>query len=315
MSVAVDEVKPAQTAMPPLNRLDAASLASVKAEYEADGASVIRNVIPKAWLERLAKGTEQILRDQEGAVMTHSREGGGRFVGSVFSYLRIPEYREFVMTSGVGRLAAELMGSNTARFFYDQPLIKEPGAAKRTPWHQDSAYWPCTGRQVISIWVPLDPATPETGVVSYVKGSHKWSAYYPPDNFSDDPDHSLLNLPSQKATIEDPGPGASKRQPRTLTDIREHPENYQFTNWSLQPGDVLIHQMETIHGAPGNSSLTTSRRAISFRFFGDDARWDESGPHFMKGMKKYLDFPYPKLETGDVISDPLFPVLWPSEAG
>lgn len=304
----IDKPRPESATKPQLNRLAPDALTAVTAEYDTLGAAVARNVVPQDWLQHLAKGTERLLVNRS-MTRNFDSSGRGQFVGSVFSYLHIPEYRDFIMDSGVGRLAAEIMRSKTARFFYDQPLIKEPGSVKRTPWHHDSAYWPCTGRQVMSVWVPLDPATPETGVVSYVKGSHNWGAYHPPENWSDDPDHGNFNPPA-----EDPGPGASRNQPRTLLDIHQHPEHYEFTNWSLEPGDVLIHQMETVHGAPGNSSQNTRRRAIAFRFFGDDARWDETHPHFMLGFKDDPAFPYPKHQNGELITDPLFPVLWSQDA-
>lgn len=310
MSV-VTEAKPQAGVRPQLNVLAPAALEAVRTEYEAIGAAVARNVIPQEWLDHLARGTRRLVEGD--LAINFDDKGRGRFLGSVFSYLGIPEYKDFIMDSGVGKLAAEIMRSDTARFFYDQPLIKEPGSVKRTPWHQDSAYWPCSGRQVMSIWVPLDPATPETGVVSYVKGSHQWSAYYPPENWSDDPTHAgFEDQLAQMQVTENPGPGSTTRQPRTIVDIATHPENYEFTDWSLEPGDVLIHQMETVHGAPGNMSTTTSRRAIAFRFFGDDARWNETHPHFMRMFRDNPEFPYPRLETGDRIVDPLFPLLWPS---
>ncbi len=67
------------------------------------------------------------------------------------------------------------MGVDKVWFFYDQLLVKEPNTAEPTPWHQDGPYWPLRGEQVMSIWVPFDHATRETGVVTYVKGSHPFS--------------------------------------------------------------------------------------------------------------------------------------------
>lgn len=297
----------------PLKPVAPETLASVRATYEADGAAIVKNVVSKEWLKQLAEGTELLLSGD--AAHNFSRPGEGYFFGSLFTYLNIPQYHAFLMESGIGRIAADLMGSKTARFFYDQPLIKEPGTPKPTPWHQDAAYWPVSGRQIISIWVPLDPATTENGVVAYVKGSHKWKAYYPSVNWSDNMDQSAELKPGDTGLVEVPGPGQSEKQPRTIADIRDNPENYEFTDFSVEPGDVLIHQMETVHGAPGNMSSNMRRRAIAFRFVGDDARWDDTHPHFMRMMKRtFPDFPHPKLETGDPFNDPLFPLLWDENA-
>ncbi len=211
------------------------------------------------------------------------------------------------------------MGSRVVRSFYDQTLVKEPGTLKATPWHQDYAYWPSSGEQVISFWVALDSASPENGVVSYVKGSHRWGSYIPVEGWSDnDPKGVDIFGPTDdldpEVLVERAGDNATGDQLRTLADLRANPGKYDTLTWNVEPGDVLVHHSKTIHGAPGNLSQDQRRRAISFRFFGDDAVWDESRPHFMRMLKKNAPhFPYPQLESGDPISAPVFPVLWPKE--
>ena len=85
------------------------------------------------------------------------------------------------------------MRSATVNLLYDQLFVKEPGSSERTPWHQDLPYWPVEGDQILSIWVPFDAATPDNGVVTYVKGSHLWGQKYRPWRlktyiaFSDEP--------------------------------------------------------------------------------------------------------------------------------
>lgn len=294
-----------------LNQLDEKMLVTAREEYLRDGATIIRGVIPPEWLKLLAEATERLMGSPEGAGRNYSREGEGRFFGDIFAYLRMPEYKDFILSSGVGELVAGIMDSSTVRFFYDQPLVKEPGSSLRTPWHQDSAYWPCTGQQVVSVWLPLDSATSENGVLSYVKGSHKWNSYHPMEEWSQSEDIDNRDQIVEDLPQEDPGPGATKKQVRTISDINEHPENYEFVSWSVEPGDILLHQMDTIHGANGNLTQNMRRRAIALRFFGDDARWNEAKPHFMRYLKKDVpEFPYPKHETGDLITDPLFPIVW-----
>ncbi len=287
---------------------------AIRRDYERDGAAVIRNIIPLEWLDRLVTGTERLLRSA-GDEADMNRPGEGRFFGDLFAYLRTPEYLDFIEHSGIGKMVAEIMDSATIRFFYDQPLVKEPGTPKATPWHQDSAYWPCTGRKIMSVWVPLDQASSDNGVVRYVKGSHRWSAFYPIEAWNDKEKEVYDSKLGDKSLTEDPGPGATRHQPRTIADIREHPENYDLTDWAVMPGDVLVHQIDTIHGAPGNGTQSSRRRAIAFRFFGDDARWDDSRPHFLRLMKRVNpSFPYPNQKTGELISDPLFPVIWARES-
>ena len=65
---------------------------------------------------------------------------------------------------------------------------------------------------------------------------------------------------------------------------------------------------KTIHGAPGNSSASRSRRVVSLRFLGDDAvfarrPWRTSPP--------YDEAEGGVLRAGQPMrGDPLFPVVW-----
>lgn len=41
------------------------------------------------------------------------------------------------------------------------------------PWHQDEAYWDRSFKyRATSCWMPLDPATVESGCMSFIPGSH-----------------------------------------------------------------------------------------------------------------------------------------------
>lgn len=276
--------------------------------YRRDGATVLRRVVDLSWIERLSVAIDRILENQNSGV-DMSRPGEGRFFGDVFSWLNEPEIEAFVRNAGLAAFAATLMGSGEARFFYDQLLVKEPGTPKRTPWHQDLPYWPATGEQIMSIWVPLDPASPESGVVSYVKGSHRWNAFFPMEEWTDNEPQLLDGAFDHARSVfyRDGDRG------RTLADIRDHPERYEFLTWNVEPGDVIVHHPLAVHGAPGNMSHSQRRRAIAMRWFGDDARWDDSRPHFMRTLRRDSSFPYPSLQSGDPITDPLFPRLWPQE--
>ena len=58
--------------------------------------------------------------------------------------------------------------------------MKEPGTRLETRFHTDAAYFHVTGDQVCTIWVPLDAATPESGALHFVRGSHRGHVDYRP---------------------------------------------------------------------------------------------------------------------------------------
>ena len=296
------------------------AIEEARKQYEEEGATVLRGVIAPEWIEKLTAGANALGTGDAPSTVEFSRPGEGRFFQDSFSWLRVSEYKDFIFNSNLAELARDMMKSEVVRFFYDQTLVKEPGTPKVTPWHQDYSYWPSRGEQVISFWIPLDVATPETGVVTYVKGSHKWNAYIPVQGWSDNVQAGPevfgdTDDLAPEALTERPGEGPVGKQLRTLADIRDNPGNYDMLTWDVEPGDVLIHHSHTVHGAPGNLSTDRRRRAISFRLFGDDATWDETRPHFMRIIKKSApQFPYPDHQTGDLITAPIFPVVWPKPA-
>lgn len=295
-------------------------LAQAALDYERDGAACLRQVVSPDLVRELGDVVDALMADGVHGFDAVPDRSRGRFYGDVFSTLHQPVLKAFVSRSGLAEIVGKIMKSAEVRFFYDQVLVKEPGTSARTAWHQDLPYWPVTGEQVISTWVPIDAATPESGVVTYVKGSHRWAKFFPMQPFSEDPgaavnqpnpgskpdlDKSALGSNAKPVYDDADGPGK-----HTLADVRAHPEHYEFATWDVEPGDVIIHHPLAVHGAPGNLSQARRRRAVAYRWLGDDARWDDSRPHFMRGLKNLPGFPYPALSQGAKLDAPLFPVAW-----
>ena len=59
----------------------------------------------------------------------------------------------FIYNSGIAEIALQLMCSKKVNIFHEHVLIKEAGATKRTPWHQDQSYYCVNGKQNISFGV------------------------------------------------------------------------------------------------------------------------------------------------------------------
>ncbi len=56
-------------------------------------------------------------------------------------------------------------------FLSDKVVFKSAATNASSPWHQDWPYW--YGQHKISVWIALDPATPENGCLKMIPGSHK----------------------------------------------------------------------------------------------------------------------------------------------
>jgi len=280
------------------------SIQDVVDDYERDGAAVLRSAISGGWIDRLSREIDLLMSDERHG-RNMGKEGEGRFHGDSFLWLRSPVMQAFLRGGRLAEVAAAVMGSGQVRFFMDQLLVKEPGALKSTPWHQDLLYWPLSGEQILSIWIPLDPATPQTGVVTYVKGSHRWGGFLPSGPFADNDADGPSMAKARSDLIHIDGAPLN-----TLTDIRQRPHLYSFLSWNVQPGDVILHHPMVVHGAPGNMSANQRRRAWATRWLGEDVRWDDSRPHFLERFAADGAFPYPQLVRGDPLDDDrIFPLL------
>ena len=257
-------------------------LSSEIEQYRQTGAVKVSGIFDMAWIELLREATELAMA-QPGPFAEEYAKGPGRFFGDLDVSRRLPAFEEFVLRSPAAEIVGTLMESGKANFFYDQLLVKEPGTPEKTPWHQDQPYWAVRGRQVASLWLPLDRVTRETSL-KFVSGSHRWERHNP-HHFIDDSPYTDTGLPE-------------------LPDIDAEPDRYELLGWDMQPGDCLVFQAMIVHGSGGNLSVTERRRAWSTRWTGDDARYDRRS-----GEIAIPTFD-PGLADGVEMDCEAFPVVW-----
>jgi phytanoyl-CoA hydroxylase len=145
-------------------------------------------------------------------------------------------------------LAAELLG---------EPVIgknlqyfnKPPGIGQATPAHQDGHYFMLQPCHAVTMWMALDHVDEENGCVRYLRGSHL-DGMRPHERtqtlgFS----QGIVDFGKNETREEVPSPA--------------------------KPGDLLAHHALTVHWADANASLTRTRRALGFIFYGESAREDK----------------------------------------
>ena len=257
--------------------------------FAKEGVVCLRNAFDPGWLDQLAIGLEKNFANPgpDHTVYTKPGQPGG-FYDDYCNWQRIDEYRDFVLNSPAGAIAAALTQSSTARIYHEHVLVKEPGTQEVTPWHHDLPYYGIEGNQLCSIWLPLDPVALEV-CPEFVAGSHASGKLYYPRLF--------LNHQNYAEGIE----GFE-----TIPDIDQNRSHYDIKSWELALGDCIVFHMRTIHGAPATAQSQTQRRGFSTRWIGDDVRyatrpWSTSPP--------YREV---ELNVGDAMDHPSFPLVWSS---
>ena len=231
----------------PLDDLDRLS-----AEFQRDGACVVRGLLDDVEVTRLRAGIDQnMAAPSERALEGGGDAGSGRFFEDFRNWTRIADYEEVIRGSRLGEVAARLMGSREVRLHHDHLLVKEPGTTIRTPWHQDQPYYNLDGFDTVSFWIPLDPVSRES-TLEFVAGSHASRTWYMPRSFSTTARSCSTRARSRRCRTSRP----------TAAPIRS-------SAGPLEPGDAVAFNMLTLHAAAGSQRR---RRAFSVRLVGDDVR-------------------------------------------
>lgn len=148
----------------------------------------------------------------------------------VNSQIVMPIAHEIGCTKEILDVVEGVLGPNIMIYAVEF-FIKEPRTKHIVSMHQDLTYWGlgATGG-LTTAWLALSPATPESGCMDYVAGSHKNEILPHNDTYDDN------NLLSRGQEVE--------------VDVA--PEDR--TSIVLQPGQMSLHHGLTIHGSGPNTS-------------------------------------------------------------
>jgi len=251
-------------------------------EFQRDGVTCVRGAF-KDWVDVMIAGVERNMAEP-GQYASENAVTEGRFFDDYCNWTRIPEFERIVRESPMAEIAAQVMQSKSAQFFHDHVLVKESGTPKPTPWHQDGPYYFVEGEQTVSFWIPLDPV--DTASLRLIAGSHHWDKPVRPVSWADNSDFYEGN----QEWIEVPDPDGDDGE----YDVRE---------WAMQPGDAVLFDYRTVHGARGNPG-GARRRALSMRWVGDDARFIE------RPGRTSPPFPGHDMVAGQRLREDWFPVVW-----
>ena len=255
------------------------------ATYQRDGVVLIKGLFAD-WVDVLRDGIAANMADPGPYAAENLKEGeAGRFFDDYCNWQRIPQFEETVRRSPAAEVAADLMGSRRCQMFHDHVLVKEPGTAKPTPWHQDSPYYFVEGRQNVSFWSPLDPV--RAASLRCVKGSHLWPREVLPTRWLAETEF----YPDEKDFMPVPDPDA---------------EGMEIVEYEMEPGDAVAFHFRILHGARGNQAATR-RRAFSLRLLGDDARY------VTRPGRTSPPFPGHDMRPGERLREDWFPVLFDRE--
>lgn len=190
-------------------------------------------------------------------------------------HLLFPWASELVHNTDILDAVSDLIGPDilcwTTNFF-----IKEPESAGFVSWHQDSTYWGLDGDDVVTAWVALSDATPESGCMSFLPGSHKIDQLPHLDTFHRD---NFLSRGQEIAVEVDQSKAVMA---------------------PLATGEMSLHHIKLVHGSKPNQS-TDRRIGLAIRYIPTRVRQTKvrDAATLVRGADKYHHFdlePRPKAD-------------------
>lgn len=157
-------------------------------------------------------------------------------------------------------------------------FVKDPNTDSFVSWHQDSTYWGLSKPSVVTAWVALSPATLESGCMKMMPGTHTWDQIPHDDTLSKE---NLLTRGQEIAVEVD--------ESRSVA-------------LPLQPGEISIHHIRTVHASHPNKS-NDHRIGYAIRYISPDVAQinaPRDSALLCRGEDTYGNFLHEKLPHADM---------------
>lgn len=166
-----------------------------------------------------------------------------------------PRLLEFLLDDAVLDIAESIVGPDFG-LWSSHFISKPPRTGKKTPWHEDSAYW--EGRfdryeDIVTVWLAIDPSARDNGCMRVIPGSHLQGGF---SRYVD------LDAPTDRIFT------------REIAGVDESAAVY----FELAPNQCSMHDSRIIHGARANAS-ETRRTGYTMRYFSQHQKLNKDHPH------------------------------------
>jgi ectoine hydroxylase-related dioxygenase (phytanoyl-CoA dioxygenase family) len=234
-------------------------LATLSADYDADGVVAIPNLLDKDWVSRLLNVVDEVRersnRNEEFPHIECFRAPGRMTVRWMWREYGVVQ--SFFSDAGVAEVVAAILKTPDLQYWFDLTFIHDHGEdSVGTPWHHDIAAFPFSGTKIPSLWIALTDMDLDQAPLRCIRGSHRNPTMFRPPVYVDD----TLPVPEGYAEMPD-------------VDAMVAGGEAEVLEWAVKAGDALIIHPFTIHGAPPVKRAGERRIAFTTRWAGDDVQW------------------------------------------
>ena len=249
----------------------------------------VRHFFEQQWLDVVAEAIHHGLANPGPMYLDYSADTDpGSYCTDLWIWRENPAMRQFIFDSPAAELAGELMGVDSVILVTDNWMVRRAGAVNRAPWHHDHPYFDVSGSWCV-LWMGLEPVAPGDGV-EFIRGSHRWERLFMPLSFAGTGPKGELVAPYE------PTP-----------DFATVSGDHEILAFSLEPGDCLVFDSRTVHGAPDPRPPANTVRRLTMRYAPGDARFEKRGP-WTDDQCEFLR--RHGCREGEPLAGELLPVLW-----
>lgn len=232
---------------------------ALRKAYREDGAVLVKGALSPNQMAQCRAAFDWAIENPGPHVSQLYKDTGQRSHVDNSNPIAKPKLDELVASLPLGRMFADLWGSEHAWYFAEEVFLKEGGVGARTLWHQDTSYLPWAGQHWGNAWISFE-SVPKANALEIVRGSHR-GPRYDGTTFMDPDD------PTDPLHGGDVWP----RLPDVEAERRANPASFETLSWATEPGDVLMLHPASLHGGAPVDAAFPNRHTLVLRFFGDDA--------------------------------------------
>ena len=246
--------------------------------FQKNGFIKLKNVLTPGAIQVLRYEILSLLRK---TFTNYNESKKNRFLSLEMMWLENALIREFVLSSRIAKICADLLSVKKVRLYHDNALVKESGCG-RTPWHYDYHHFPLATNDVITAWIPAQAIPIEMGPLTFAKPLevYKLVKDIKFNEFDTSYDRKINNVfkTEQVSVVEEP----------------------------FELGEVSFHHNLSFHTASENKT-TQSRIVLANTYFADGARVVNNPTMISGDWKKFI----PETNPGEIVSSDLNPICWP----
>ncbi len=243
--------------------------------FDKNGFIKLPNVLSAGLVTKLRKEILLSLRKK------FNLDNSNRFLSLEMIWLENKIIREYVLSSRIAKIAADLLRVKCLRLYHDNILAKEPGCG-RTPWHCDDDHFPLETHDVITVWIPAQYIPKEMGPLSFAKPLNVYNMV------------SKINFNKIDTSYD-------KQVNKTFKEKKVLIEDGPF-----DVGEVSFHHNFSFHTA-GKNKTNKMRIALANTYFADGARVTDNPTMVSGDWKKFI----PGVNPGGIAASKFNPICWP----